>query len=154
MPRPAEARFRLPTVEETSAGGLVMDRLSTGANVAVIGRRLPRARLIWALPKGHVEAGETLRGAALREVSEETGIVADIVSRLGTITYRFLTRDRCVRKTVHHYLMIATHGELHTGDVAVDEVAWVRLDQLPTVLTHANERGIARQAHELLAGRR
>ena len=46
------------TVEETSAGGLILDR--TGSPMAaLIARRDRRGRLIWSLPKGHLEVGET-----------------------------------------------------------------------------------------------
>jgi 8-oxo-dGTP diphosphatase len=33
---------------------------------------------LWSLPGGHIEPGETARAAAVREVFEETGVVADI----------------------------------------------------------------------------
>ncbi|HZS22116.1 MAG TPA: hypothetical protein VFA63_14175, partial [Pseudonocardiaceae bacterium] len=44
---------RMRTVAETSAGGLVVDT-ETG-HAAVIGRLDRRGRLLWSLPKGHVE---------------------------------------------------------------------------------------------------
>ena len=52
-------RRPLRRVDETSAGGLVLDRLGSGARGALIGRLDRRGRLLWSLPKGHVEAGET-----------------------------------------------------------------------------------------------
>lgn len=41
----------------------------------------------WVLPKGHIEEGETLREAAVREVYEETGVWARIVGDLGDATW-------------------------------------------------------------------
>ena len=70
---PPDRRRRLRTVDETSAGGLVVDHASGTA--AVIGRLDRRGRLLWSLPKGHIEAGETAEQAAVREVEEETGII-------------------------------------------------------------------------------
>jgi hypothetical protein len=67
---------RLRRVDETSAGGLVVaDDGVTGPRAALIGRTDRRGRLLWSLPKGHIEAGETPEDTAVREVAEETGIV-------------------------------------------------------------------------------
>ncbi len=41
----------------------------------------------WEFPKGHVESGETLEHAAMREVREETGYEVKIVRRLLDVTY-------------------------------------------------------------------
>ena len=146
--RPAERRRRLRTVDETSAGGLVVDHV-TGA-AAVIGRLDRRGRLLWSLPKGHIEAGETAEEAAVREVEEETGIIGRVLAPLGTIDFWFVAEDRRVHKTVHHYLMRALGGELSDADVEVAEVAWVPLDELESRLAYADERRLIRRATELL----
>lgn len=146
--RPAERRRRLRTVDETSAGGLVVDH-ATGA-AAVIGRLDRRGRLLWSLPKGHIEAGETAEEAAVREVEEETGIIGRVVAPLGTIDFWFVAEDRRVHKTVHHFLLQALGGELCDDDVEVAEVAWVPLDELEERLAYADERRLIRRATELL----
>ena len=69
-------------------------------------------RLEWCLPKGHVEAGETLVETAVREVAEETGIHSRPVLTLGTIDYWFSTPERRIHKRVHHYLLEAIGGYL------------------------------------------
>jgi dihydroneopterin triphosphate diphosphatase len=61
-------------VEEISAGGLVVERGELGLRAALIGRLDRRGRLLWSLPKGHIEQGETPELTAVREVAEETGI--------------------------------------------------------------------------------
>lgn len=65
-------------VDEVSAGGLVVD--SSGTKGLLIARRdlKDQTRLIWSLPKGHIEEGETPEIAAIREVAEETGITSEI----------------------------------------------------------------------------
>ncbi len=56
-----------------AAGGIVRDEQ---------GRLLMiRCRDRWDLPKGHIETGESAVEAALREVREETGIVAEALRR-------------------------------------------------------------------------
>jgi ADP-ribose pyrophosphatase YjhB (NUDIX family) len=146
--RPTERRRRLRTVDETSAGGLVVD--SAAGTAAVIGRLDRRGRLLWSLPKGHIEAGETAEQAAVREVEEETGIIGRVVAPLGTIDFWFVAEDRRVHKTVHHFLLRALGGELSDSDVEVSEVAWVPLAELESRLAYADERRLIRRATELL----
>jgi ADP-ribose pyrophosphatase YjhB (NUDIX family) len=147
-----EGRTRgLRKVEETSAGGLVVDRTEGAPRVALIGRLDRRGRLLWSLPKGHVEAGETHEDAAVREVEEETGIKGRVLAALGTIDYWFVAEDRRIHKTVHHYLLEAAGGELSDEDVEVDEVAWVPLSELHSRLAYAGERRLAETAADLLA---
>ncbi len=117
---------------------------------AVIGRLDRRGRLLWSLPKGHIESGETAEEAAVREVEEETGIIGRVVAPLGTIDFWFVAEDRRVHKTVHHFLMRALGGELSDSDMEVSEVAWVPLDELESRLAYADERRLIRRATELL----
>ena len=86
----AAARRPLRRVDETSAGGLVLDRLGADARGALIGRLDRRGRLLWSLPKGHVEPGETEPQTAAREVAEETGIRGTVIGKLGTIDFWFV----------------------------------------------------------------
>ena len=157
MPRPRSAARRaggrrsLRKVEETSAGGLVVDRTGSRPRAAIIGRLDRRGRLLWSLPKGHLEAGESAEDAAVREVEEETGIRGRVVAPLGTIDYWFVAEDRRIHKTVHHYLLEAAGGELSDDDIEVDEVAWVPLDELRERLAYAGERRLADTAADLLA---
>jgi ADP-ribose pyrophosphatase YjhB (NUDIX family) len=149
MPRARRSRAR--RVDETSAGGLVVDASSGRVVGALIGRRDRRGRLLWSLPKGHIEAGETAEQAAVREVAEETGIVGRIVGRLGTIDFWFMADGRRVHKTVHHYLLRAEGGELSDEDVEVAAVAWVPLEEIAHRLAYEDERALVARAPALLA---
>jgi 8-oxo-dGTP pyrophosphatase MutT (NUDIX family) len=143
----------LRTVHETSAGGLVVDGLDgpQGSQVAaLIGRVDRRGRMLWSLPKGHIEMGETAEQTAIREVAEETGIRGDVLASLGSIDYWFVTEGRRVHKTVHHYLLRFSGGELSDQDLEVSEVAWVPLEELPSRLAYADERRLAEVAGELI----
>lgn len=141
-------RRRLRTVDETSAGGLVVDEAERHA--AIIGRLDRRGRLLWSLPKGHIESDETPEQTAVREIAEETGIIGRVVASIGVIDYWFVAGNRRVHKTVHHFLLEAVDGELSDDDVEVTEVAWVPLGELEDVLAYADERRLARYAVDLL----
>lgn len=138
-------------VEETSAGGLILDRPAPDARVVLIGRHDRRGRLLWSLPKGHLEAGETEEDAAVREVAEETGIRGRVVGRLGSIDFWFTAEGRRIHKTVHHFLLIAEGGELSDEDVEVAAVAWVPLADAPTRLAYATERELLARVPGVLA---
>jgi 8-oxo-dGTP pyrophosphatase MutT (NUDIX family) len=151
--RPRRSPDRLRTVHETSAGGLVIDGIDGPKETqvaALIGRIDRRGRMLWSLPKGHIELGETAEQTAIREVAEETGIQGTVLAALGSIDYWFVTEGRRVHKTVHHYLMRFLGGELSDEDVEVSEVAWVPLKELPSKLAYADERRLAEVAGELI----
>jgi 8-oxo-dGTP pyrophosphatase MutT (NUDIX family) len=147
------AQGSLPTVEEISAGGLVVRRFGGRLEVAIIARYNRGGRLEWCLPKGHPEGVETHGEAAIREVEEETGIAGDILASLGSIDYWFTVSSHRVHKTVHHYLLQATGGELTTEndpDHEAVDVAWVGLDVLNAKLSFPNERRIVDLARDVL----
>ena len=146
LPRQQQRR---PRVEETSAGGLVVDLKRDAA--ALIARHDRRGRLVWSLPKGHIEAGETAEMAAIREVEEETGITSRILEPLGTIDFWFVVEDKRVHKTVHHYLMDAQDVVLSDDDAEVAEVGWVPLDEVADLLRYADERHLVERVHRILA---
>ena len=148
---PRSRRAAVPRVEETSAGGFVLDRRGREPKAALIARRDKRGRLVWSLPKGHVEAGESPEQAAVREVFEETGIRGSIVASLGTIDFWFMADDRRVHKTVHHYLMAAHDDVLSDADAEVAEVAWVPLAEVAARLRYADERRLVGDVLAVLA---
>ncbi len=142
-------------MDETSAGGLILDRLGPGASAALIGRLDRRSRLLWSLPKGHVEAGEAEHETAVREVFEETGVRGRVVGKLGVIDFWFVAEGRRVHKTVHHFLLVAADPigglALSDEDVEVSEVAWVPLPEVGGRLAYADERRLLDRVPDLLA---
>ncbi|MEJ5914627.1 NUDIX hydrolase [Pseudokineococcus sp. 1T1Z-3] len=155
-PRPRGRGSRTPrrgTVEETSAGGLVVRDSGGVPEVALIARVNRAGRLEWCLPKGHLEGEETPVEAAVREIAEETGITGEPVRPLGTIDYWFTADGRRIHKTVHHFLLRATGGCLGVEgdpDAEAVEAAWVPAPELQGRLAFPNERRIVRAAGDLL----
>jgi 8-oxo-dGTP pyrophosphatase MutT (NUDIX family) len=121
--------------------------------VAIIARLNRGGRLEWCLPKGHPENQEDSEQAAVREIEEETGIQGDILTALGSIDYWFTVSGHRVHKTVHHFLLVATGGDLtieNDPDHEAVDVAWVPLEELGRKLSFPNERRIADLAREVL----
>ena len=88
-----------------------------------------------------------------RQVEEETGIAGHILEPLGAIDYWFTVARHRVHKTVHHFLLRATGGELTTEndpDHEAVDVAWVRLEDVARRLSFANERRIVDLARQVV----
>ena len=138
-------------VDEVSAGGLVID--TTGTLGLLIGRidnkDATGTRLLWSLPKGHIEEGETPEEAAIREVSEETGITSSISKSLGVIDFWFMAGGKRIHKTVHHFLFSETGGTLAPQVSEVDEAAWFPLDQIVEKLAYPDEKKLIARSGEL-----
>lgn len=124
-----------------------------GAEALLISRFDRRHRLIWSFPKGHLEAGETDREAALREVHEETGILARVVEPLGKIDFWFMADGRRIHKTVHHFLMLKVGGALSDTDPEVESVEWVPLPMVHSRLAYPDERSLLRKARKIISDR-
>ncbi len=138
-------------VDEVSAGGLVID--FAGTQGLLIGRidqkDSARTRLLWSLPKGHIESGETPEEAALREVLEETGIESQIARSLGVIDFWFMAGGKRIHKTVHHYLFREVGGLLAPQVTEVDEVAWFPLHEIIERLAYPDEKKLIARSGDL-----
>src|SRR5690349_1027450 len=115
----APSQERRKMRDEHSSGGAVIALRDGTAWVAPIATR---GRTRWGLPKGAVAEGETSEQAALREVREETGLIANIVKPLDTIEYFFRASGTLIRKRVDFYLMMFVGGELTPQLSEVDDV--------------------------------
>lgn len=133
-------------VHEISAGGFVLANDGSG-RVALIARKNRAGRIDWCVPKGHPEGSEDYREAAIREVFEETGLVAEIIEPLGDINYEFNAGTKIIEKTVYHFLMRQTGGELNIENDPHHEACdagWFTVDELERKLSHENEKRLAR----------
>lgn len=129
---------------EYSAGGVVMRRI--GDRVCVLLIRDPYRN--WGLPKGHVEDGEALPEAALREVREETGLrELELGPDLGTIDWFFRLDRRLVHKFCTFFAMTSARGtavpEIEEG---ITECRWVPAREAPGRISYDNARGVVMEA--------
>jgi mutator protein MutT len=146
-----ERRPYAKRVDEVSAGGLVID--FSGTRGLLIGRidhkDASRERLLWSLPKGHIEEGETPEQAAIREVQEETGITSEITKSIGVIDFWFMAGGKRIHKTVHHYIFKEVSGELTPQITEVDEVSWFPLSEIVDRLAYPDEKKLIAKSSEI-----
>lgn len=148
---PAGPPPHVRTEREVSAGGVVYRRDGDGAlEILLASRRTRRGDLAWGLAKGGIEAGETNEAAAIREVKEETGIVAEIEGSLGATKYVYVWEEVRIRKTVHFYLMRATGGDPDDRDDEMEEVRWFPLERAMKRAAYRGEREMLVRAADLL----
>lgn len=103
---------------ERAAGGLVIRTAANGREVLMIHDAYGHL----AVPKGHLEAGESWEDAAIREIAEETGIRAHIIGSLGRVEYPIERDGKPIRKQVRLFLLEA----IDEADEPVAQEAEVR----------------------------
>ena len=88
----------------------------------------------WSLPKGHMEAGETEKQTALRELYEETGLTAQLYTeKAAVIEYPI---SPAARKQVVFFLGQVS-GTPHVREGEIEKYRWVKIDELAEYL-HAD----------------
>lgn len=138
----------MKTVSATSAGGVVARRVGDQIQVALVGNS---SRNTWYLPKGGLAKGETIEQAAIREVTEETGLQVRMVKPIRPIEYWFHVRGARVHKTVHYFLMEPTgEGDFSQRDWENDRAGWFELRDAMEAMSYENEKELVREAAEML----
>jgi 8-oxo-dGTP pyrophosphatase MutT (NUDIX family) len=110
--------------------------------VIVPKRRAADGARVLALPKGHVDAGESSLQAAEREVREEAGVVGEMVRELGKARYWYRREGQAIGKTVTFYLFSYVEGDVEDHDEEVEEARWIPLTEARTALSYETERAM------------
>ena len=133
----------LRNARATSAGGVVHRSEGERVEILLVHRRVP---VLWALPKGTPDSGESIEETALRETREETGIKVQVEKPLGAISYFFVRERIRFHKTVHFFLMRPVGGSIDQHDHEFDEVRWFQLEEALELMSYPTEREVVQRA--------
>jgi 8-oxo-dGTP pyrophosphatase MutT (NUDIX family) len=109
-------------------------------------RRDARGNKVLALPKGHPDGDETPEQAAAREVSEETGVTAQLIEKLGEVRYSYERDRRRIAKRVSFFLFEYLSGDLADHDHEIEDARWISLEEARETLTYDGEREMVHRA--------
>jgi 8-oxo-dGTP pyrophosphatase MutT (NUDIX family) len=130
-------------IREFSAGGVCVRRMRGRDYAAAV--RL-RGGTVLALPKGHIDPGESAAEAAQREVREEAGVNGELVRKLGDVKYWYSRDGDRVMKIVSFFLFRYRSGSVADHDHEVESAEWVPLADAPRLLAYRGERQMAEAA--------
>lgn len=144
IPLPVREAFRKPRTVEESAGGVLVRLGDEGWHALVIRDSYGK----WGLPKGHLEHGEGVRQAAVREVEEETGLKPDAVGpRLDTLRWTFGKHGQKISKYCTFFLMRSEQGTAvpQTAE-GITECRWLPIAEAAEKIAYPNTRVVVRRA--------
>ncbi len=119
-----------------TSGGVVVD-VASGQVLVVKNRRELKAGVGWTWPKGIIDEREGPVFAAIREIAEETGVLAEPLGRIA-----LLESKRALR---HYFLLTKIHDGLPIQRETID-ARWVSLGDAKTLLSRKRDRRVLRAA--------
>jgi len=107
----------------------------------------------WVFPKGligdHIE-GESKESTAIREVEEETGILAKILRPLSPVNYWYVWNKEKIKKTVYYYIMEHISGDTLKHDAEMEKVEWLPMREIENRLTYKADKKVWEEAESLI----
>ena len=106
----------------------------------------------WGIAKGHAEEGESPRETAVRELLEETGVVATITRDHEFIEDYDATHDRVKRNKIVTYFLarITNEPELNAQPEEIEELRWMSYEHALRLATYEGTREVLRQAQVVI----
>jgi len=134
-------------ISQVSAGGIVYkqiknEKLKMKNFLWLIGQHSQHKG--WVFPKGLVgdkENSESMEEAALREVEEEGGVKARIITNKPIITnYQFKFQGNLIKKTVYYFLMEYISGNTKNHDWEMADAKFVTTEEVRKILTYKSDK--------------
>jgi 8-oxo-dGTP pyrophosphatase MutT (NUDIX family) len=135
---------------EFSAGGVVFKKVH-GETLILLGQHSQHHG--WVFPKGLI--GDTIKGeekeaTAVREVEEETGVLARIIFPLTPVTYWYQFQDQKIKKTVYYFIMEFVSEDQAKKDLEMENVEWVQVDKVEEKLTYKSDKQVWKEALKMV----
>lgn len=146
------------TKTEHSAGGIVFRKLKRGIEIAFLLDPFNK----WTFAKGHIDPGETIRQAAIRETREEMGIEKiAIIAPLGKVDWHFREtrrnahseRGALVHKFVYYFLMqVPYQTQLHPQkSERIKAARWIPLEKAFEFSNYKDIAPVLKKAIDILS---
>ncbi len=103
----------------------------------------------WSFPKGLIDAGQTTKEAALREVREEGGVEAEILDKVGYSKYVYTFNNEKIFKVVTYFLMKYISGNIEDHDFEVEESGWFSPEDALKHLSFSQDKTLFKKALEM-----
>jgi 8-oxo-dGTP pyrophosphatase MutT (NUDIX family) len=135
---------------EFSAGGVVVKK-ENGNNLILVSQHSQHHG--WVFPKGligdHIK-GEQKEDTAIREVEEETGAKGKIIKSLTPVEYWYVFEGEKIKKTVYYFLMDYVSGDITKHDNEMENVEWLKPDEVEDRLTYPSDKKVWQEAKKFL----
>jgi diadenosine hexaphosphate hydrolase (ATP-forming) len=134
--------------KDFSCGGLVWDTLAN--KLLLVQVENLSGKKVWTFPKGHPEKGETDEMAAIREVVEETGWMAQTIKKITDVQY-FYTQDGVTfDKTVRWFLMkpLQKQGEFDPEEILACQ--WATMEQTEEMISYDSDKKLVKKLKALI----
>lgn len=124
--------FKKPAIQEVvrepTAGGIVFRMTPDQKDIEILLIQDSKGR--WTIPKGHIEAGETAKQTAVREIGEEAGLFhIQVLTWLGKIHFQYRRIDKLVLMTTQIYLVRAMdNAEIPTKEQWMKGIKWFKFN--------------------------
>ena len=130
---------------EKSCGAIVFRKYHGNVELLLIKHSLAGH---WSFPKGHVEAGETEKETAHREVLEETGIEVELSDLFREVVTYSPKKD--VMKDVIYFLGKAKNFDYVPQEEEIAQIKWVEINLAMSFLTYDNDKQLVSKAKPLI----
>jgi len=130
---------------EKSCGAIVFRKYHGNVELLLIKHTLAGH---WSFPKGHVEAGETEKETAHREVLEETGIEVELSDLFREVVTYSPKKD--VMKDVIYFLGKAKNFDYVPQEEEIAQIKWVEINLAMSFLTYDNDKQLVSKAKPLI----
>lgn len=142
--------YNYPMKFEFSAGGVVYKKENSKLLILLAQHGQHHG---WVFPKGLIgdmREKETKEETAVREVEEETGVVAKLLEPLEPVQYWYKWEDELRKKTVYYFIMEYISEDREKKDNEMENVEWLPVEEVEKRLTYPSDKKVWEQARKFI----